>query len=130
MAEETTAHHGSCHCGAVSFVLQGAVRGALRCTCSICRRVGALWHPCGDADLTILTGEDSLALYQFGTRTARHYFCPTCGIHPFSRPRLDPSKWVVNLRCIPDLDIDALPLQVFDGANWEAAAAALLKGRP
>jgi hypothetical protein len=46
-------------------------------------------------------------------------------VHPFSRPRLDPRLWAVNLRCVSGVDADAVPTSVFDGANWEAAAQAL-----
>ena len=67
-----------------------------------------------------------MELYQFDTKTAKHYFCCHCGIHPFSRPRLNPQIWVANLRCIPSVDIEALSVSVFDGANWEEAARAFL----
>lgn len=120
---------GSCHCGAVRFELRAPVTRAMRCTCSICRRVGALWHRSDDAGLRMISGEGQLALYQFGTRTARHYFCRNCGVHPLTRPRLDPRVWVVNLRCVDGVDLDALPVSTFDGANWEQAAAALRAGR-
>lgn len=119
-------HSGSCHCGTVRFEFRGPITRALRCTCSMCRRVGALWHRSDDAGLRIVSGEESLALYQFGTRTARHYFCPHCGVHPLTRPRLDPTRWVVNLRCVDGVDLDALAVSTFDGANWEQAAAAWL----
>lgn len=54
-------------------------------------------------------------------RGACHY-----GVHPFSRPRLNPRRWAVNLRCVPSVNAEALPTSVFDGANWEAAARAFL----
>ena len=117
---------GACHCGAVTFSVKGPVTRVVRCTCSICSTVGALWHGTDESGLKILTGEDDLALYQFGTKTAKHYFCRHCGIHPFSRPRLNPKLWVVNLRCVPVVDVAALPTSVFDGAHWEEAAQALL----
>ena len=117
---------GACHCGAVTFSVKGPVTRAVRCTCSICSTVGALWHGTDESGLKILTGEDDLALYQFGTKTAKHYFCRHCGIHPFSRPRLNPQLWVVNLRCVPSVDVAELPTSVFDGAHWEEAAQALL----
>jgi hypothetical protein len=68
---------------------------------------------------------DRLTLYQFNTMTARHYRCRHCGIHTFSRPRLDPSRWAVNVRCIDAVDPSLLPLRRFDGENWEQAAEAL-----
>jgi hypothetical protein len=57
--------------------------------------------------------------------TAKHYSCRHCGVHPFSRPRLDPSRWAVNVRCIDGLDVTSLRVMHFDGANWEEAARAL-----
>ena len=31
-----------------------------------------------------------LKLYQFHSKTAKHYFCTICGIHTHNRPRRDP----------------------------------------
>jgi hypothetical protein len=72
----------------------------------------------------ILTGEADLTLYQFNTKTAKHYFCKHCGIHPFIRPRLDPSRWAFNVRCIDGIDLSSLKVRQFDGQNWEATAKA------
>jgi hypothetical protein len=115
-------HKGSCHCGRVTFELHAKLTNAMDCNCSLCRRKGALWHGASDSTLRVLSGEDDLVLYQFGTLTAKHYSCRHCGISPFTRPRLDPSKWAVNVRCIDGLDLSALKIRKFDGENWEAAA--------
>jgi hypothetical protein len=117
-------YNGSCHCGRVSFTLDAKVEYLIDCNCSLCRRVGALWIGAADSALRI-TGENELALYQFNTMTAKHYHCRHCGIHPFSRPRLDPTRWAVNARCIQAIDLASLPVRRFDGANWEEAAEAL-----
>jgi hypothetical protein len=98
-------YQGSCHCGRVRFELQAPIASALECNCSFCRRLGALWWGVAEEDLKVLAGGEYLTLYQFGTRTARHYFCRHCGIAPFSRPRLDPTRWAVNVRCLEDLDL-------------------------
>jgi hypothetical protein len=118
-------YNGSCHCGRVTFELQASLVHVIYCNCSLCRRVGALWHGASESSLRIVSGTDDLEQYQFNTRTARHYFCKHCGVHPFSRPRLDPSRWAVNVRCIQDVDLEALEVKTFDGENWEAAAARL-----
>jgi hypothetical protein len=60
---------------------------------------------------------------------AKHYFCRNCGTNPLSRPRLDPSLWVVNVRCLDGVDVKALPVQPFDGEHWEEAAGALMAQR-
>jgi len=122
-------YRGSCHCGRVSFELDAKLDYVMECSCSLCRRVGALWHGASDASLRITAGEDELTLYQFNTMTAKHYFCRRCGVHPFSRPRLDPGRWAVNVRCIEGVDLASLALRRFDGANWEEAAKSLYAQR-
>lgn len=122
-------HQGSCHCGRVSFEVQARIDHVVDCNCSLCRRKGALWHAVPETGLRILAGEEELALYQFLTHTAKHYFCRHCGVSTFSRPRINPKMWVVNVRCIDGIDPSALPRQPFDGANWETAAGALLRQR-
>lgn len=117
---------GSCHCGRVIFELQGKIDYVVDCNCSICRRRGALWHGAKESELRILKGEEELALYQFGSKTAKHYFCRHCGVHPFARPRIDPSRWVVNVRCLEGVDLSALPVRQFDGVHWEEAAKAFI----
>ncbi len=122
-------YQGSCHCGRVAFELQAKLEYVIDCNCSVCRRRGALWHGTSKANFRIVKGEDELALYQFNTMTAKHYFCRHCGIHPFARPRIDPGMWVVNVRCIDGVDLSSLPVVPFDGEHWEEAAKALLERR-
>jgi hypothetical protein len=107
----------------------GEIKGAVECNCSICYRKGALWHAAREDQLQILSGESDLGLYQFNTMQAKHYFCTHCGISPLSRPRIDPSLWVVNLRCVDGVDLAALPVQRFDGVHWEESAKALIAQR-
>ena len=118
---------GSCHCGKVTFEFSNPIEGALECNCSICRRKGAVWHATDSDHFKILSGEKDLALYQFGTMTAKHFFCTYCGISTFSNPRLAPAMWVINLRCVDDVDLTSLPRQQFDGQHWEQAAEDFIK---
>ncbi|HTK02933.1 MAG TPA: GFA family protein [Bordetella sp.] len=114
-----TVHHhtGSCHCGAVKFEVATPLLPAIRCDCSLCRRRGALMSPSLlREDLRILSGEDALALYQFNTGAARHYFCKHCGIYPFHQTRTDPARWRVNLGCLDGVDVYGLPFDVANGA--------------
>ena len=124
---DLTTYKGSCQCGQVKYALQAKpLAMALECNCSMCGRAGALWAGATDADLKISGDEADLGAYQFGTMRAKHYFCRTCGVHPFTRPRLDPTRWAVNVRCIDGVDVAALKVLPFDGKNWEAAAKAFL----
>jgi len=36
-------------------------------------------------------------------------------------PRSDPDKIDVNVRCLEGVDVGALAIESFDGANWEQA---------
>jgi hypothetical protein len=108
----------------VTFEVKANLDHVIDCNCSLCLRRGALWHGAADSDLRILTGEDDLVLYEFLTKTAKHYFCRHCGIHPFIRPRLAPDRWAFNVRCVDDVDLAALPVRRFDGVHWEDAAKA------
>lgn len=108
------AYKGSCHCGRVTFELDARLDYVMQCSCSLCRRVGALWHGASESSVRI-AGETELTLYQFYTRTAKHYHCRHCGVH--------------NVRCIDAVDPSSLPVRHFDGANWEQAAKALYAQR-
>lgn len=113
-------HTGGCHCGAVRFRLRLTHPEAIRCNCSICTMKGFVHLIVARADLHIQRGADILTEYRFGTRTARHTFCPTCGIHPFYVPRSHPDGWSVNAHCLDDTDFaSTIPSRPFDGRNWE-----------
>jgi hypothetical protein len=111
---------GSCHCGAVQFSVEVTPPlDVLDCNCSICAKKGILHLIVSESSLAILAGEDCLTTYTFGTHTAKHMFCRTCGIHPFYRPRSHPHQWDVNARCLDDPP--PFTPRPFDGANWEQA---------
>ncbi len=109
MTEKTT-YHGACHCRRVRFEVDLALDHVRVCDCSICRKRGALNHRVEPADFRLLTPLEELSLYTFHTHTARDYFCPSCGIQPFRRPRTAPHVWTVNIRCLDDVDLDAIPV--------------------
>ena len=119
-------HDGGCHCGRVRFRLHLPLARATQCNCSICTRKGTLNHRVPADRFELLTGADALSIYQFGTHTAKHYFCKTCGIHPFSNPRTAPDAYAVNLRCLDEFPeiMAGLELTEFDGREWEKANAA------
>ena len=118
-------YKGSCHCGAIEFEVSLELHTVTECNCSICFRKGGLYVPAEPHQLRILRGKGTLALYQFGAKVAKHYFCKRCGIHPFHRPRIAPARWAVNVRCLEGVDVARLKHVLFDGQNWEAAASRL-----
>src|ERR1700757_3705904 len=103
-------YQGSCHCGKTRFEVDADLDHVRVCDCSICRRRGALIHRVPPEDFRLATPLEELARYPFHTRTARDYFCPTCGILPFRRPRTGPDLWGINVRCLDGVDLDAIPI--------------------
>lgn len=114
-------YHGSCHCGQVRFEIEAVIDKVTACNCSICAKKGVLHHRVAPENFTLSSGADKLATYRFGTKVARHHYCPDCGIHVFSRPRAAPQLYTVNVRCLDDYDLEKeQPLVVrFDGRHWE-----------
>lgn len=112
-------YKGSCHCGKISYEVEGELKGAMACNCSICSRKGSLlWFVPRDR-LHLLTSEKDLATYTFNKHIIKHHFCPTCGIHPFGEgvdPKGQPTA-AVNIRCLEGIDLEAIPVKHFDGRS-------------
>lgn len=70
------------------------------------------------AGLRIVQGEAALGLYQFNTKTARHYFCSHCGVYTHHQRRSNPNEYGYNVGCLDGVDpLDLGPVRVSDGAN-------------
>ena len=89
----------TCHCGAVelSVTLSEGLDSARRCDCSFCRRRGVAPVTALLGDVHVVKGADKLTLYQWGTKTAKHYFCSICGIYTHHQRRSNPNEYGVNL---------------------------------
>lgn len=114
-----TEYQGRCHCGAVSFAVETGqpIDHGMRCNCSICARKGAMMsQQLFDYDeLHIKAEPDAMGLYQFGDKTAKHFFCRNCGIYTFHESGRFPGKHRINLGCIDEIDSLDLPFERFDG---------------
>lgn len=110
-------HQGSCHCGGIRFEVEGEPEQALSCNCSICQRKGALLWFLPRSKLRLLTPVENMATYTFNKHVIKHHFCPVCGIHPFGEgvtPDGTPMA-AINIRCMEEINLDAVPVQHFDG---------------
>jgi hypothetical protein len=108
-------YHGSCHCGAVRFTVEGPIEEGYTCDCSLCSKKNAVMANVHESRLKVTQGEDRLGLYQWNARIAKHYFCSTCGIYPFHRKRSMPDHFGVNLKCLDDFDMTGLPIRKAEG---------------
>ncbi|MGI9323759.1 MAG: GFA family protein [Pseudomonadales bacterium] len=111
---------GGCHCGQVRFQLstEWPVH-VFECNCSICEAVGFLHLFVSSDEFTLLTPWEALTTYTFNTGVAQHWFCKTCGVKSFYRPRSHPDGISVNARCLDDVPLSELTIEPFDGRNWE-----------
>jgi hypothetical protein len=112
-----TRYRGSCHCGGIQFEVDADLDHVRVCDCSMCRRRGALNHRVSPEDFRLITPLEKLSSYRWNTHAAVDYFCATCGIQPFRRPRTDPKVWTVNVRCIEGIDLDAIPVKRVCGSK-------------
>jgi hypothetical protein len=116
-------YDGGCHCGRVRYRVTADLASVTSCNCTICTKKGFLHLIVPRDRFELLSGADDLATYEFNTRTAKHHFCRTCGIHSFYLPRSDPDMIDVNVRCLAGVDSAGLVPTFFDGRNWERAIA-------
>jgi hypothetical protein len=117
---------GGCHCRAVRFEAEVAEQiEVLDCNCSICAATGFRHLIVPHEDFGLLSGQDSLTSYRFGTGAADHLFCRICGVKSFYQPRSHPEAWSVNLNALDDASGLRITPRPFDGRNWEAARQAL-----
>jgi hypothetical protein len=118
-------HKASCHCGMVEIelTLPDGIVDPRRCDCSICRRKGAIVASVPLSAIKIVKGHDVLKVYQFNTKTAKHYFCSNCGIYTHHQRRSNPEEYGFNVGCLEGVnpfEIGDVPLR--DGINHPADA--------
>lgn len=123
LPELRSPHRLVCHCGAVELrvTLSDGLATARRCDCSFCRRRGAVAVSAPLSGVTIVRGAENLTLYQFGTHTAKHWFCKTCGIYTHHQRRSNPNEFGVNAACLEGVnprDLGRVPWA--DGVNHPA----------
>ena len=112
-------HKGSCHCGRVAFQVEGEIKGAMACNCSMCSRKGSLLWFVPREKMQLQTPEEAASTYLFNKHIIKHRFCPTCGIHPYGEavdPKGNPMA-AINIRCLEGLELASVPVQNFDGRS-------------
>jgi hypothetical protein len=116
----TSKHTGGCHCGRVRYEVEADIDEVMSCNCSMCQKRGSLLTFVPDRQFTLLSGGGDLTDYQFNKKIIHHLFCSTCGISSFARGVApDGSEMVaINVRCLDDVDPDALAIKPIDGRSF------------
>jgi hypothetical protein len=113
-------HTGTCHCGQVSFEVEGEPEEVMECNCSHCSRKGfLLWFIPRDK-FKLLQGADSLTTYEFNKHIIAHQFCKTCSCQAFAygKDRSGAEMAAVNARCLADIDLSSLKRIPVDGRSF------------
>ena len=113
-------YKGACHCGSVQFEVQlsDGLNTIRRCSCSYCRMRGAIAVSAPLDGMNIVKGAEFLTLYQFNTKTAKHYFCRVCGIYTHHQRRSNPDQFGINVSCLEGISpFDFPEVFVNDGVN-------------
>jgi hypothetical protein len=112
-------YRGSCHCGNVTFEVEGGIESALSCNCSICSRKGSLLWFVPHGRLRLKSAEDAASTYTFNKHVIKHRFCARCGIHVYGEA-FDPQgkrMAAINIRCLEGVDPESVPVRQFDGRS-------------
>jgi hypothetical protein len=118
---------GSCHCGSVKWTYQGPDQQALACSCTVCRRYGALWAY--GAKGVNATTEGETQHYAHGDKSIEFHFCKNCGClthYVGATPDEDgTTRLAVNLRMTNDPQTVAdYPMRHWDGFDkWKMMPA-------
>jgi hypothetical protein len=113
-------YHGSCHCGAVSYEVEGDFTEGISCNCSHCKRKGFLLAFVPQSQFTLNGGEENLTTYHFNKKLIDHNFCKTCGVQSFARGGDAEGNvmMAINLNCLEDLDTETLTIKKVDGKSY------------
>lgn len=112
-------YKGSCHCGRVTFEVEGNLEQVMECNCSHCSRKGYLLWFVPREQFRSATPASDLATYTFNKHVIQHHFCPNCGCAPFGLG-VGPSgaqMAAINARCLEDIELSTLKRVPFDGRS-------------
>jgi hypothetical protein len=112
-------YKGSCHCGRISFEVEGTLEKAMECNCSHCSRKGYLLWFVPRPQLHLLTPEADLVTYTFNKHVIKHHFCATCGCAPFGfgKDRSGADTAAINVRCLEAVEFTSLKRMPVDGRS-------------
>ena len=113
-------HTGSCHCGAVTFELDGTIEKLIECNCSHCSAKGFLLFFVPRDALRVTAGEDALETYTFNRHVIKHQFCRTCGVEPFAQGQMPDGTPIaaINARSIEGIDLASYERKRVNGREF------------
>jgi len=97
--------HGSCHCGAVAFEIDGPLKGVTHCHCHTCRKITGTAFNSGAAvdagHFRVRRGAEALTGYE-SSPGKRRYFCSRCGSPIYAQTEANPKLIMLRLGGLDD----------------------------
>lgn len=118
-------YSGSCHCGAIAFVVDVDLsQGTTKCNCSLCAKLRNWTVQVEPGAFRLAASSSDFSVYRGRNPVAHHFFCSTCGVHPFARvdtPNMSGMTYYnINVGCLDGVDVEELlaaPVSYRDGLN-------------
>ncbi len=110
---------GSCHCGNITYEVEGEIDSLMECNCSICSRRGYLLWFVPRNQVQLKSSEENMSTYTFNKHVIKHNFCPTCGCAPigFGSDGQGNEMAAINARCIQNTDLSQIQVNHYDGRS-------------
>jgi len=126
MAASKRKYFGGCHCGAVRWEADlDLSAGYGKCNCTICHKSSYCGMILKPGEHRVLSGEDSLSVYTFNSKSCQHLFCKVCGVKSFSRgdlPGILGEYVTINVACLDGREgLDAKGIAALDAIDAEVA---------
>lgn len=91
-------HKGECHCGKIRFMFKApSITSLTICNCSICNALGFQHIFIPHKNFTLLSGENFLKSYRFGSGKAEHMFCTCFARNVELRHSTSPGHILINI---------------------------------
>ena len=112
-------HFGSCHCGRISFEVDGQFSEVKECNCSHCSKKGYLLWFVPAESFRLKSGEDEYLTYKFNKHVIGHHYCKTCGCAPFATGKAPTGAETaaINIRCLEGIDLTTIARVPVDGRS-------------
>jgi hypothetical protein len=109
----------ACHCGAVVIRLSQQPSEVFECSCSICRKLGALWAYYSLDEVVFASGMGTTRTYTWNKHWIEFHTCATCGCttHWVPTDRRERRRMGVNARLVDGLNRTNTSLKHFDGGE-------------
>jgi hypothetical protein len=113
---------GTCHCGAVTWTLEGDPGPVTACNCTLCRRYGALWAYDYENERINIAGPTKTYIRADDPEPGLEiHFCPHCANvicwRGLATNETGRRRIAVNIRLAAPETVAALPIDHFDGLD-------------